>query len=120
MDISEEILALTLAILRLLPNYQKYRIGDYEVELKWSADRKSVEVFYKFNDIVIYGVKAAVFEHEDRPKLSMEMVPVFKSSGLHQRHTVDTLYLLLPSIARKNFQNDRELDDTKEVITRNW
>ena len=120
MDISEEILALTFAILRLLPNYQKYRIGDYEVELKWTEDRKAVEVFYKFNDIVIYAVKATGYDHEGRAKLSMEMVPVFKSESLHQRHTVDTLYLLLPSIARKNFQNDREIDDTKEVITRNW
>lgn len=120
MPITEEILALTLAILRLVPNYQKYRVGDYGVELKWAEDRKSIEVFYTFNDVVIFANKANVFKKEDSIKICVETVTVMEPPNLHHRHAVDTLYLLLPSIARKNFQNDRELDDTKEVVERNW
>ena len=120
MKITEDVLALTVAILRLHPNYLKYRVADYEVELKWAEDRKSVEVFYKLHEVVIFAVKAAVTKKDDTLKLSAELVPVVRPENLHVRHAVDTLYLLLQVITKINFENDKELEDTDESVTRNW
>lgn len=120
MKLTEDVLALTVAILRLQPNYLKYRVADYEVELKWAEDRKSVEVFYKLHEVVIFAVKATVAKQDDRIKLSATLVPVARPENLHARHAVDTLYLLLQVITKINFENDKELEDTDESITRYW
>ncbi|MNG47015.1 hypothetical protein D3C79_48820 [compost metagenome] len=122
---NEEVLALTLGILRLGPLYLKYDYLDAQVCFDWAEDRKSVTLSYYHSGVLCYKVEGRPYKEDDliQMRLTLLEIPELTEDQklLLSRKTIITdFYNLLGVICRKVYMNNGDLSDTPTSVVRTF
>lgn len=126
MNKEQEIMALTLSILRLCPLYLKYEYKKARVEFEWDKPNNSVTVKYYHHDLLCYTVVAHVYKESDTAKVRLTYHPLSDATGeetwaaLKGTTVMMDFYQLMGVITRAVWQNNREETDCDRIAVRDY
>lgn len=121
----QEILALTIGILRLCPLYLKYNYLDAQVCFDWAEDRTKVTLSYYHSGVLCYKVEALPYKEDELIQMRLTLLEVPEltedQQQLLKRKTVITdFYNILGVICRKVFMNNGDLSDKPGTVVRTF
>lgn len=121
----QEILALSLSILRLCPLYLKYHRNKATVAIEWEKEKSKVTLTYTHHEILLYKVEGVVNKEDDKLFISLELLEAPKLTDEEQNilrtmRVMTDFYELLGVITRKTWMNNQNEDDTDFKVKRSF
>ena len=125
MNKKEEMLVLSLNLLRLGPLYRWYTFNQARVHLEWDKPNNSVTLNYFHHEIHCYSVKVDVYKEDDvaKAKLTHLEVPRWtppEQKLLGNKNTTKDFYQLLGVISRTVWENNATTEDTATCCVRDF